>query len=79
MRSKDHGFSLILPTRMLFSKGLIKFGLRIGRKYSDQVPPLAPEAIDALCDEIKRIKRKHGSWKLVEVQSADGDDVRIIL
>lgn len=69
----------MLPTRFLFSKGMLKFGLWIGRKYSDEVPDVPPEAVDALCDEIRRIKKSYGSWELVDVQSADGERVRIIL
>lgn len=79
IRSDGHNFSIILPTRMLFSKEILKFGLRIGKKYSDAVPNFPPEVIDALCDEIKRIKKKHGSWELVNVKSADGEQVQIIL
>lgn len=79
IRSDQHNFSIVLPTRLLFSKGILKFGLRIGRKYSDAAPDFPPEAIDALCEEIKRIKKKHGSWELVDLRSADGEQVQIIL
>ena len=79
VRSEEHTFTLLLPTRMVFSKSILKFGMRIGRKYSDQVPDISPQTIDALCDEIKRIKKKHGSWELVNVQSSDGERVQIIL
>lgn len=70
---------MFLPTAWIFSKGLLKFGLRIGRKYSSEVPDIPPETVDALCAEIRRIKKKHGSWELVNVQSADGEQVQIIL
>ena len=83
MRIRVHSgkgdLSLVLPTRMIFSKTLVKFGIRMGKRYSDNVPDLPPAAIDALCDEIHRIKKQYGSWKLVELHSADGDTVTIIL
>ena len=79
IREEDRSFTIVLPTRLIFSKTILKFGLRIGKKYSDQVPDIPPEAVDALCDELRRIKKKHGSWELVNVQSSDGEQVQIIL
>ena len=79
IRSNERSFTLVLPTRMLFSKTILKFGLRIGKKYSSDVPDFPPETVDALCDEIRRIKKKHGSWELVNVQSSDGEQVQIVL
>lgn len=79
IHSDGRKISLILPTQFLFNKGILKFGLRVGKKYSDEVPDIPPEAVDALCDEIKRIKKRYGSWDLVDVRSADGEQVHIIL
>jgi len=79
VRSDAQNFTLLLPTRLIFSKTILKFGLRVGKKYSDQVPDIPPEAVNALCNEIRRIKKTHGSWELVDVQSGDGEHVQIIL
>lgn len=79
VQSGQHRFSIVLPTGLIFSKSILKFGLRIGKKYSEEVPDIPPQAIDALCNEIKRIKKQHGSWELVDVQSAGGEQVRITL
>ena len=57
----------------------MKLGLRIGRAYSQNAPDIPPEAVDALCGEIRRIKKKHGSWDLVEVLSNDREAVKITL
>ena len=44
------------------------------------VPNTLPEdTVYALCAELRRIKKAHGSWELVNVQSSDGDSVQIIL
>lgn len=40
---------------------------------------LSDEAVYALCAELMRIKRKYGSWDLVEVESSDGSQVLIRL
>ncbi|MBP3305847.1 MAG: hypothetical protein J6L24_07750 [Oscillospiraceae bacterium] len=77
--SKERSFSVLLPTRMVFSRGFLQFGLRIGRKYSDAVPEIPPEAVDALCGEIRRIKNQCGSWELVDIRSADGEQVKVVL
>lgn len=79
IRSRERDLRLVLPTRMLFSKHFLKFGLKIGRKYSDQVPDIPPEAVDALCDEIRRVKKQRGSWLLADIRSADGEQIQVIL
>ena len=79
VHSGQQKFSLALPTRLIFSKTLMKLGLRFGRAYSPDVPDLSPEAVDALCTEIRRIKKKYGSWELVDVCTAEGDTVQITL
>lgn len=79
IRSEGRSFTVILPTRLLFSKGILKFGLKVGKRYSDAVPDIPPAAVDALCDEIRRIKKTHASWELVSIQSAGGEEIRIVL
>ncbi len=74
-----HSYNVLLPTRLLFSKAILKFGLRLGKRYSDAVPDIPPSAIDALCDDIRRIQKIHPSWELVDIRSADGERVRIFL
>ncbi len=79
IRSEEQAFTVLLPTRLLFSKSILKFGLKVGRRYSDAVPNIPPAAVDALCDEIRRIKKTHTSWELVNIQSADGEQIQIVL
>ncbi len=79
IRTQGRGFSLLLPTRLLFSKAILKLGLHMGKRYSPAVPQLPPAAIDALCREIHRIKKTGGSWELVNIQSAQGEEIQIFL
>ncbi len=79
IRSRERSLSLSLPTRMLFSKGILKFGLIIGKRHSAAVPDIPPAAIDALCQEIRRIQKTHPNWELVHIHSADGKEIRVIL
>ena len=43
------------------------------------MPDIPPETLQALSQCILDIKKKHGTWELVHVESADGDLVSIIL
>ncbi len=70
---------LIFPTWLLFNKTILKFGLRIGRKHADEVPDISPALVETLCDEIRRIKKTHTAWELLDARSADGEGVRIVL
>lgn len=80
IRTQKKTLCLYVPTFLLCSKGLILLGLRIGKKYDpEHVPDLKPEAVGALCREMKRIKKKHGSWELLDLESSDGDHVQILL
>lgn len=40
---------------------------------------LSAKQLDALFAEFRRIKKKHGRWELVDVESSNGDLVKIIL
>lgn len=75
-----HGLNIVLPTRMLFSKPVLRLINGTGRKYAsgafENIPPQAMEAIFA---ELRRIKEKYGSWELVDIRSADGEIVKIVL
>jgi len=82
IRIKGHGQNrnIILPTGLIFSKGTVWLANHVARKYAaDAMKDISPEALDALFAEFRSIKRKHGSWNLVEVESADGETVLITL
>lgn len=95
IKTEDHSFSISIPTGLIFSKPSVWLYLKLARKYSSRMEQYIPEdaeksvdnilmnlpeeAVYALCDEIRRIKKKHGSWELVNVESSDGDKVNIIL
>lgn len=82
IRVKGDGvnLNLVLPTRLLFGKTVVKLANTIGRQYAaEALENIPPEALEALCAELRRIKKKHGTWELVDVESADGDIVQIVL
>ncbi len=72
-------FTIPLPG-FLISPAMIRFALKIGRKYAgNSIPDLPEETMDVLCNALNTIKKRYGTWELVLVQSADGDEVRILL
>lgn len=73
-------FTLLLPTALLFSRGTAWLANTVGRKYAGEaMKDIPPEAMNALFAELRRIKKRHGGWELVEAVSADGNRVNILL
>lgn len=79
VKSQEQNLNLTLPTRLIFSKFILKLGLRIGEKYASKLEKIPPSAVDALVDELRKTKKKYGTWDLVEVRSADGEYIKITL
>lgn len=77
---QSRSFTIPFPTGLVFNKAGAKIGSHFIRKYApDSVAAIPPEALEELFAELNRIKKKHGSWELVEVKSADGEHVKITL
>lgn len=80
IKGDGHNFCLCFPTRLIFSKTVLRLANHFGRRYAGEaMATIPPGALDALFAEFRRIKKAHGSWELVDVQSSDGDSVQIIL
>lgn len=95
IKADGHNINIPIPTGLIFSRPSVWLWLKIGRKASkgdnkylpehveektdDFLMKIPDEAMYALCDEIMRIKKKYGSWDLVEVESASGEQVLIRL
>ncbi len=80
IKGGGHHFSIILPTGLIFSTTSARIANYFSRKYAPEAMAcIPPEAVEALCAEFRRIKKKYGSWDLVEVESTDGEQVRIKL
>lgn len=80
VKDDGHSFSIVLPTRMIFSKTVARIVNCAGRKYvSEEMEKIPPEAMEAIFAELRRVKKQYGSWELVDIQSADGDRVNITL
>lgn len=95
VKSSDCNLCIPVPTGLIFGRISVWIWLKLmklSQKYwSGSIPEntrtqialipgdLPEKAVYALCAEIMRTKRRYGSWKLVEIESADGDQVLIEL
>lgn len=80
VKSGDANINLVFPTNLIFGRLTVKLIHAFGRKYAGEaLEKIPPEAMEKLFAELRRIKKKHGSWELVEVESADGSIVRVTL
>ena len=95
VKADGKNISIPIPTGMIFNRASIWTGLKIAgilcRSKYDHMPDHAKEHLDTffasaheesiyiLCDEIMRIKRRYGSWTLLEVEKAEGEQVKITL
>ncbi len=68
-------FRLRLPTALILNKRVLRFLL----KYAGPETPFREnaEALSALAGEIRRLRKIHKHWTLLEVTAADGSRVEI--
>ena len=74
IEENEHTFSTTLPTNICLSKPVVKLGMCLNKNTT-----MSTEAMYAICEELRRVKKKYGSWELVDFQSADGEKIRITL
>ena len=79
IREAERNFCLNLPTNLIFSRLVLRLALKHSSINSRKIDGLTADAADALSADIQRIKKRHGTWELVEVRSADGETVKITL
>lgn len=89
VKSDAFRFFVPIPTAVFLSRPMVRIWLRMMRQ-SQQYVTLPEQAVKAiwnlpeesvlrLCDELQRVKRKHKSWDLVEVETSSGQQVLIQL
>lgn len=80
IKGEGRNLTLLFPTALLFSRGTAWLANTVGRQYAGEaMKDIPPEAMQAVFAELRRVKRKYGSWELVEAVSADGNRVNIVL
>ena len=80
IKSGGRTIRLWLPTAMIFSRTSARIANTLGRKFAPEAMEGIPaEALEALCTELGKVKKRYGKWDLVRAESSDGDTVEIIL
>lgn len=80
IKSEGHSYRFWLPTRLIFCRTTAKIANTLGRKYAPEAMEGIPEpALEMLCVEFGKVKKRYGKWDLVKVESSNGDIVEIIL
>lgn len=70
--------NLVIPTNLIFNRVSILILQQICKKQNVDFPLSKKQLID-LMKVVRKYKRHHPSWKLVEVESTDGERVEISL
>lgn len=89
VKSKGHSFSILLPNILVVNSQVLNSNSKLSRKYiqkhaeeaSEQPFPfsLSKKAARRARKIIRKTRRKHPDWYLVDVRSSDGEIVRIKL
>ena len=78
--SKQRKYGVSIPNRLIFNGITVRIACAAANKeivYADD--KISPAVMNTLFSELNRIREKHGSWSLVQVESADGDTIEITL
>ena len=71
-------FGLVLPTGLVLNRLTVYILWEIARKENGGEPiPITPKQAVRLMQEIKRYKKHHPDWILVEVEKSDGGSVLV--
>ena len=68
---------LSLPDWLIFGRVAVWLVGRFGGKYAPE--GISPRDMQVLLGELQKAKKKHGSWVLVEAESAGGECVKVVL
>ena len=80
VKSAEKNLNIVLPTKLIFGRWVVFLANTVGRKYAgEHMDAISPDALNALFAEFRRIKDHYGKYELVDIESADGEKVKIIL
>ena len=80
VKSEEHNIRLRIPTNLFFNPIVARFAVRYGLRHApDSARNMSIEAMDSLFAEFRRIKKQHGNWELVDMETSSGDKVKFVL
>lgn len=71
-----HKIHLVFPSSLLLNRVAARFASKMLAKNDI---PISPEQVNCFVKELRHFKRRHKDWKIIELQSADGDMIEIQL
>ena len=80
IRSAEENLKILLPTNMIFSAPVAWIGARYGLRHAgDSAKEIKPAQLQALFAILRNAKRMYGHYELVDIESSDGTQVKIVL
>lgn len=80
IQNGEQEHSIQVPNALLLNPVTARIAGKAAEKYAGKaMKAIPPQAMGAIFAELKRIRKRHGSWVLVEVHSANGEHIQIIL
>ena len=80
IKGEGRNVDICLPTALIFNGITAEVAAySMGKSAPARDNNLSARQMRALFSEFRRIKNKYGTWTLVDVQSSDGETVKIIL
>ena len=81
IKSNDNkNINLLLPTSLVLSDLTAVIAAKaINKKAETKECQISSKDLCRLMAEMRKIKKKYGHFELVDIQSADGDIVKIVL
>ena len=80
VKGEGRNVDICLPTALIFNGITAEVAAHSMGKYAPaRDNNLSAKQMRALFSEFRRIKNKYGTWTLVDVQTSDGETVKIIL
>lgn len=77
---RERNICLLLPTSLIFSGATIRL-MNVAVKFipEDVKEYIPSDKLEMIFRELRRIRKKYGSFDLVDVESADGEKIKITL
>ena len=83
VQDKGRAYRIFIPGRLIWGRltlRLVRYGLsKASCCGPDILSQLPPEAVEKLLLELRRLKKMHGSLELVEINTAQGQYIKVTL
>lgn len=80
IETAEKNLTIPVPDALLSPKLIPWIAEKIGRKTAPEaLERIPPGALEVIFRELRRTKKRYGPWELVDIQSANGEHIRITL